>query len=59
MPFIATTLSNGRTQVGMRCRACGHEWSFEIEGVGHKWSAEVEIGYPLLTPKPDRRKPER
>ena len=30
MPYSAATMANGGTNVALRCRACAHEWRFEI-----------------------------
>jgi len=30
MPYMATTVADGGTSVGMRCRQCGHEWKYEM-----------------------------
>ncbi len=29
MPHSATTMPEGATRVGMRCRQCGHQWSVD------------------------------
>lgn len=31
VPYRATTVLGGGTKVDLRCRACGHEWSLDME----------------------------